>query len=58
MQPSDEPDYLRYVVRVRDQLGEQVFDALKAEGAAMPFEDAIRYALAEDGGLPLDLTED
>ena len=46
--PSDQPEIDRYTAEVRDQLDEQAFEKLLAEGRAMSAGDAISYALGRN----------
>lgn len=45
--PTDQPDYKRIILRVQSALGKEVFSAAWAEGQAMTLEQVIDYALAE-----------
>ena len=44
LQASDLPDYERWVAMVREELGEETFNALREEGSAMTLEQAVAYA--------------
>jgi tetratricopeptide (TPR) repeat protein len=50
MQASDLPDYERWVAMLREQLGEETFNALRAEGSVMSLDEAVKYALEDTGG--------
>lgn len=47
LSPGDYVEYARDVATLRDQLGEEAFDAAWAEGRAMTLEQAIASALKE-----------
>jgi hypothetical protein len=47
--PAARPAYTRDVAATRAQLDEATFDAAWAEGQALTLEQAISYALGEDG---------
>ena len=48
IQPSDQPVYDKLVATVRDQLDDETFDRLWAEGEALSLEEAIELRLKED----------
>ena len=47
-QPSDQHDYDKLVALVRNQLDEETFDRLWAEGESLSLEDAIELRLRDD----------
>jgi tetratricopeptide (TPR) repeat protein len=51
-EPAVEPLYLSQLRKLRDTLGEDIFDACWVEGQAMTFEQAVAYALEEEGWPP------
>lgn len=48
------PLYERTVTTVRSQLGDPAFEAARAEGRAMTFEQAAEYALEDDDQVPAE----
>ena len=46
-QPSDLPEFNKYITDVQAQLDEPTFEAAWAEGQSMTIEEAIDYALEE-----------
>ena len=51
-----EPDRSLYedtVAQVRSQMGEEAFEAARAQGRALTFEQAVAYALEEDEASPV-----
>jgi non-specific serine/threonine protein kinase len=48
-QSSDQSEIDRIVAAVREQLDEAAFEAARAAGRAMSLEEAVAYALGEDG---------
>src|SRR5574341_1484117 len=46
LQPADQPEFDRGVALVREQLGEEMFDALRKEGRRMSLDEAVQLALA------------
>jgi predicted ATPase/Tfp pilus assembly protein PilF len=49
--PVDQRDYAECLAGVRSQLDEAAFAAAWAEGSAMPFKQAVAYAVSEPPGL-------
>ena len=49
LDPTDQAEYDRYTAAARAHLDEQTWTVLWAEGQAMPLEQAVAYALEEDG---------
>src|SRR5574341_47711 len=47
MEASDQPEYERGVAMLRERLGEETFNALRAEGSVMSLDEAVEYALQE-----------
>jgi hypothetical protein len=44
-QPGDLIGMEQYILAIREQLGEETFESLKAEGRAMTLQEAISFAL-------------
>jgi predicted ATPase/class 3 adenylate cyclase len=49
--PNEIPDYTKFVATLRTQLGEDLYTAATARGAAMSYESASAFALAAIAGL-------
>ena len=49
LQPNEQRLYDQGVAMVREQLGDETFNALRAEGQAMTLDQAIEYALSQEG---------
>ena len=47
--PADQPEHDRMIARIRARLGDDVYEAVWAEGQAMPLDDAVAYALERSG---------
>jgi hypothetical protein len=49
LQPADQAEADRYAAIAREQLDEVTFESAWADGRAMSLEQAVAYALGEDG---------
>jgi len=47
LQLDEQENYYRNMARVRAQLGDEAFEALRVEGRAMKLDEVIEYALSE-----------
>jgi predicted ATPase len=47
LQPNEQAEHDRGVVLVREQLGDEAFEALRSEGRALSLDEAVKYALNE-----------
>jgi hypothetical protein len=52
LRPFERPAYDRYVAAARAALQEEAFAQARAEGRAMPLEQAVQYALEETSDDP------